>query len=174
MVQTFFSRLAWFAGLLLLQAFVFNNIHIGGYATPMPYVYFLMLLPSDTPRWLHVLLGFLLGLLIDIFSCTPGMAAASLCLTGLLAPLFLRLFASANYVEETFQPSVRTMEWGGFLRFGLSLSLINAAAFLCIEYFSFFHWKPLLISIAGSTVLSVLFVGVFELLRTSLGRPRRR
>ena len=63
-----------------------------GYATPMPYVYFLLILPSNTPRWLYVLLGFLLGVLIDIFGNTPGMAAATMTAIGLITPLLFNLF----------------------------------------------------------------------------------
>ena len=82
MFQTFISRIVWFVMLLLLQALVFNHVHIFGYATPMPYIYFLLILPSVTPRWLYVLLGFLLGLSVDLFTNTPGMAAGALCLSG--------------------------------------------------------------------------------------------
>ena len=88
MLQTIISRLGWFVFLFLLQVLVFNHVHIFGYATPMPYIYFLLILPSDTPRWLYVLLGFVLGLLIDLFTNTPGMAAGSMTLSGLLVPLF--------------------------------------------------------------------------------------
>lgn len=80
MLQTIISRLGWFVFLFLLQVLVFNHVHIFGYATPMPYIYFLLILPSDTPRWLYVLLGFVLGLLIDLFTNTPGMAAGSMTL----------------------------------------------------------------------------------------------
>lgn len=40
MMQKIFLRIVWFVLLVLLQALVFNNIHIGGYAIPMPYLYF--------------------------------------------------------------------------------------------------------------------------------------
>lgn len=79
MVQKIFTRLGWFVLLLLLQVLLFGHIHLFGYATPMPYVYFLIILSLDTPRWLYLVSAFALGLAIDIFSCTPGMTSASLC-----------------------------------------------------------------------------------------------
>ena len=36
--------------LTLLQVLVFNHIHIFGYATPMPFVYLVLMLHSNTPR----------------------------------------------------------------------------------------------------------------------------
>ncbi|MBR4968192.1 MAG: rod shape-determining protein MreD, partial [Bacteroidaceae bacterium] len=76
MIQTILSRIGWFLLLVALQVFVFNHIHVLGYATPMPYVFFLLILPNDLPRWLFVALGFLLGLIIDVFADTPGVASA--------------------------------------------------------------------------------------------------
>lgn len=90
MVQKIFIRLGWFVLLLLLQVLLFGHIHLFGYATPMPYVYFLIILSLDTPRWLYLVSAFALGLAIDIFSCTPGMTSASLCAVALIAPWLLR------------------------------------------------------------------------------------
>lgn len=167
MLQTLLSRIGWFLLLLFLQVLVFNHIHIFGYATPMPYVYFLLLLPSSTPRWAYVFTGFLLGMSIDIFSNTPGMAAASMCLSGLLVPPLVSFFSPADRENETFIPSVRSMEWSGFLRLAICSVVINTIAFFCIEYFSFHNWNALLINICGSSVLTFLFIAAMELLRNS-------
>ena len=35
-------RLEWFIGLALLQVLVLNQMHIGGYATPFLYIYFIL------------------------------------------------------------------------------------------------------------------------------------
>ena len=150
MFQTILSRVGWFLLLLLLQVLVFNHIHIMGYATPMPYVYFLLILPSDTPRWLYVFLGFLLGLLIDLFGNTPGITAATMTAIGLVTPLL---------------PSMRTMERWPFVRYVLTAVLLQCIIFFTIEAFSFFNWAVLLINIAGSTVLTTLFCIALELVR---------
>lgn len=111
MLQTIISRLGWFVFLFLLQVLVFNHVHIFGYATPMPYIYFLLILPSDTPRWLYVLLGFVLGLLIDLFTNTPGMAAGSMTLSGLLVPLFC--VCSPPPTASTKPSNLRAKVWSG-------------------------------------------------------------
>ncbi len=167
MLQTLITRIGWFFLLLFLQSILFNHIHLMGYATPMPYVYFLLLLPSNTPHWLYVLLGFLLGLLVDIFSNTPGMAAASLCFTGLLTPLMLQLSILNNRNEETFIPSARTLEWSGFLCFAGMAVVVNTFVFFCIEHFNFFNTTVLLVSGISSALLTFLFVIALELFRIS-------
>ena len=73
MVQTFLSRVGWCISLLLLQVLGFNHIHIFGFATPMPYIYFLLILPGETARWLYIVLGFVMGMLVDLFATTPAL-----------------------------------------------------------------------------------------------------
>lgn len=48
-MQTIY-RLEWFVGLILLQVLVFNHIHLGEYATPFVYIYYLLALEADTSR----------------------------------------------------------------------------------------------------------------------------
>lgn len=158
------SRVGWFISLLLLQALVFNHVHILGFATPMPHVYFLLIMPSNTPRWLYVLLGFVLGLCVDIFTNTPGMAAGALCLLGLINPLLLKVFSPSDN-NDSFEPSHKTMEWGAFVRYVFFSVFIYCVVFFIFEAFSFFDWLILLINIVGSTLLTTLFIVAMELIR---------
>lgn len=164
MFQIVISRVGWFVSLLLLQALVFNHVHILGYATPMPYVYFLLILPSNTPRWLYVLLGFILGLCVDLFTNTPGMAAGALCFLGLIVPLMLNVFSQLDD-KDSFEPSHNSMEWGAFMRYIFFSVLIYCIVFFIFEAFSFFDWFVLLVNIASSTLLTTLFVVAMELIR---------
>ena len=45
MIESFLKRLWQMAVLVALQVFVFNHIHLFGYATPMVYVLFLVHMP---------------------------------------------------------------------------------------------------------------------------------
>lgn len=164
-LQTITSRAGWFVLLLLLQALVFNHVHIFGYATPMPYVYFLLILPSDTSRWVYVLTGFLLGLGVDMCTNTPGMAAGAMCLLGLVTPWLLKMFAP-NDGNDVFEPSRKVMEWSSFVKYTLFSVLVYCLAFFMLEAFSFFDWQILLINILGSTLLTTLFVIAMEAIRS--------
>ena len=130
MFQTYLTRTAGFALLVVMQVFVFNHVHLFGYATPLPYIYFLLTLPSTTPRWAYVVLGFALGLLVDLFTNTPGMAAGATCLLGLLLPFLLQRFGPADSDDEPFTPSPGSMEWGPFLRYVFVASLVQCGVLL--------------------------------------------
>lgn len=159
------SRLGWFFVLLLLQALVFNHVHIFGYATPMPYVFFLLILPISTPHWLYVVSGFVLGLCIDLFTSTPGVAAGATCLAGFLSPYLLRAFAPGDMDKDDFEPSARTMEWSGFMKYAALLVIIHSVAFFSLEAFSFADWGTLLINMGGSALLTTLLIGAMERIR---------
>ena len=99
MFNVILPRILWILGLILAQTLVFNHIHLMGYATPMPYVYALIMLPHGTSRWIYVVLGFALGLVVDTLSNTVGAAAGALTLVGLVTPLLLRAFAPDDKME---------------------------------------------------------------------------
>ena len=170
MIQTLLSRIGWLLLLLALQIFVFNHIHLAGYATPMPYVYFLLILPGNTPRWLYLTIGFVVGLLLDLFTNTPGVTAASLCAIGLVCPLLLNAFSPKDKSDETLLPSANSMEWGNFLKYAFSICMLHCIIFFGIEAFSFLHTTPLLISILSSTFLTFLIVAGIESIRDRITR----
>ena len=99
--------------LTLLQVLVFNHIHIFGYATPMPFVYLVLMLHSNTPRWMYVMWAFVAGIVIDIFSNTLGECAVAMTFLGLIAPRLLEAFSPADHGDEGFIPSPHTMQWSG-------------------------------------------------------------
>ena len=165
MFQIILSRTIWFISLVILQVIVLNHVHIFGYATPLPYIYLLLILPGDTPRWAYVAIGFVLGLFIDMFTNTPGVAAGATCLTGLLVPFFLKLSTPNETNDENFFPSCKSMEWTSFIKYSVLATIIQTSAFFSLEAFSFLEWKSLIINIIGSTILTTLFITALELIR---------
>lgn len=167
MFNVILPRVLWIIGLILAHTLVFNHIHLMGYATPMPYVYALIILPHGTARWIYVVLGFCIGIVIDILSNTVGAAAAALTLVGLVTPLLLRTFAPDDKLEEEFTPSIKTMQWGGFLKLAVVVTLIHTLVFFLLETFSLFDALEILIKVGGSTALTVIFMMTFEKLRNT-------
>lgn len=156
----------WLFLLIFLQATVFNHIHLLGYATPLPYLYFLMKLPVDSSRVTYIVCGFCLGLAIDVFSNTPGMTAASLCAMGLITPVLLKFFLPADHEEENFSPSMHSMGKSAFLLFTLTLSILHCCLFFTIESFSFLDWQTLLCKIGSSALLTFICVAGLETVST--------
>ena len=68
MTLNFFNRLLWAVVLIVLQAFIFNQVCLFGYATPIIYVYILCLQPLNTPRYAWLFWGFGVGTITYIAS----------------------------------------------------------------------------------------------------------
>lgn len=160
----FLRRLLLFFGLLLAQVLVLNHVHLFGMATPLLYVYFVICFQRGYPKWAMLVWSFLLGLGIDVFSNTPGVASASLTLTAVLQPYILELFIQRDN-DDDLVPSIQSLGTSKYAIFSLILTFIFCFTFFTVETFTFFNWEHWLLSILTSTVLTLLLIVVIDNLR---------
>lgn len=150
--------------LVLLQVLVLNRIHLFNCATPLLYTYFVIQFPASTQHWEKLLLSFVLGLLIDTFSNTPGLASASLVLIAFIQPYMLQLMQDKeDDVNES--PSVYSLGWLKFSTYAITLLLIYCLTFFSLEFMSYTHWMEWLMSFAGSLALTIVTVFVVNVFR---------
>lgn len=161
----FIKTLGWFLILVLAHVFVLNHIHLFGFATPLPYIYFIFLFRRNYPQWAIILWGFLMGLIIDTFSNTPGVSAASLTLIAAIQPYLLRPFTSRESAED-LQPGIGTLGFGQYVWYSIVLTLIYCLVFFSLEMFSFFNIFIWLQCVGGSALLSLFLILVIEHVRS--------
>jgi rod shape-determining protein MreD len=153
MIINHIHKIFWFAGLLLLQVLVLNNVHIAGYATPFLYIYFILQLEADISRNEAMLWGFALGLCIDIFSNTSGINAAATVMLAFIRPVYLRLFTSRD--NQKVVPSLKNMGFSSYVKFLLAATFTHHVMLFTIAFFSFSDIYELFMRIVSSTVLTV-------------------
>lgn len=158
------KRFAAFVALCLVQALVLNHIHLFACATPLLYVYFVTSFNRNYPKWAVLLWCFTLGLCIDIFSNTPGVASGAMTLLAVLQPYVLNMFIQTDSPDDLY-PSIRTLGVTRYVYYTLLSVLVYCIAFFSLEAFSFFNWLQWLLNIAGSTVLTVLLIVVVDNIR---------
>lgn len=157
-------RIFVFIVLLLAQVLVLNRIQLFHCATPLLYVYFAVTLPLGFPRWAALLWCFALGLAVDVFFNTPGLAAASMTFIALLQPYLLPLFLPRD-AEEQMETSAATLGWSKFMTLAVILVLIYCLVFFSLEAFTFFNWLHWLECVGGSALLTLLLMAAIETLR---------
>jgi len=150
--------------LLLAQALVLNHIHLFNCATPLLYVYVGMLFQRDFPRWAILVSCFTMGLCVDVFSNTPGVAAGSMTLIGLLQPYLLTLFLPRESTED-LAPSMTTLGIGKFSAYAVIIVLIYCLTFYALEAFSFTDWVHWLECVGGSFALTSILILVIDYFR---------
>lgn len=159
-----FKRLLLFVLLLLAQALVLNHIHLFDVATPFFYIYFVISFPRNYPKWAIILWSFLMGLSVDIFSNTPGVASSSMTLIGFLQPHILEIFMQRDS-DDNLKPAIYNLGFVKYLYYTVLTTLTYCLVFFTVETFTFFNWKQWLLSILGSTVLTVVLIMTVDNLR---------
>ncbi|MBT6835150.1 MAG: rod shape-determining protein MreD, partial [Bacteroidetes bacterium] len=106
MIRKIIIYIVHFLFLVVLQVFVLNNIHLFEIVHPYIYIYFILLLPVSIPKTSLIILAFLLGLVIDVFSNTYGIHAAASTLVGFLRPLLVGQFVSDSDPDAIIEPHI--------------------------------------------------------------------
>lgn len=161
MINNLLRGLFYFVVFALIQILILNNIHFLRIATPFLYLYFIIKMPVGASRSHVVFFSFLIGLVIDIFSNTPGMHAATCTLAGFARDPLIRLFMGEDLPEGIY-PSYQTFGFGGFLRYVLSFVIIQHVALFLIESLTFFDPLFLVIRIIASVIMTTLLICTVE------------
>lgn len=145
-----------FAVLILLQVLVFNQISIFGLATPFLYIYFLLKLPVGRNVFYVIIMGFLMGFIIDIFLNTPGINAAASTIIATLRQPLLRLFFTKDESEDHI-PSIYATP-APFIKFAIAMIVIHQTALYSLESLSLFNPQILLLRWAASIALTLVLL----------------
>ena len=161
MSKTTIQQIFWFILLVLLQIWLFNNIHLFGVATPFVYLYFTLKLPVKMNRNAALMLSALIGLVIDLFGSTLGLNMFVMVIVGFLRFYLLKLFAPRD-VYEDYVPSFETFGNFMFVRYVGTLTLIHVTILHLMESFTLFDPLNLVLRIVGSFILTVLLICAIE------------
>jgi hypothetical protein len=140
MTNSFIRIIVRFIFLVLLQVLVFNNIQVFAFVTPFIYILFIILLPFETPKWLRLILGFFLGLMIDMFSNSGGIHTASTVLMAFVSPWVQTIVSSKEDYEPGEQPGIRNQGFRWFFFYSLILTSVHHIFLFYLEIFSFYDF----------------------------------
>ena len=148
-----------FIALVFIQVFIFNNIHLTGLGViPIIYILYIILLPFETPKWLVMILAFLIGFSIDIFSDTLGLNAAASVLIAFIRPVILNYLAPRDGYEIGSFPRVYYLGVNWFIKYASSLVLIHQLAYYLLESFSFESFFIIFFKIIIASIISILLI----------------
>lgn len=165
MSSDIFKRTGLFLAFVLAQALVLGRIHLFGYAIPLLYVYFVLLFPRNYPKWGVLLWSFALGLMVDIFYNTPGVAAASMTLIGAIQPYYFEMFISRD-AAENLRPSMGNIGWMKYFYYSLFLVTIYCLVFFTLDAFTLYNWQEWIKCVVGSSAVTLLMILTFETAQT--------
>ena len=150
----------WIIASVLCQVLVFNHLSLFG-GVVMFYLYMLVKLPVEVPRHFQILIGFLTGFVLDMFSNTPGLHALSCTTIMWLRLPLLHLFVMAEDVKNG-PLTLQKLGFESFLRYLLTVSVVYCVMIYSLEAFTLFNLLDTFLKIVISTVLTFLFLFVIE------------
>lgn len=146
-----------FVVVVLLQVLIFNQIHLGGFLNPFLYVLFILLLPLSTPRYLVLILSFILGMTIDWFSNSPGLHASASVLMGYMRSPVIGLITMKESDQSDY-PGLRQTGWGWFLTYSAILVLIHHFFLFFVEIFSFENFFRTVMRSFASSIFTLVII----------------
>ncbi|MEA2106971.1 MAG: rod shape-determining protein MreD [Bacteroidota bacterium] len=158
MIKTVPRYLVNFILLVLLQVFVLNNIQFSGYINPYIYVVFILTLPFETPKWLLLVIAFLLGITIDLFSNTLGMHSSATVFMAFLRPFVLKIIAPRDGYESETYPQLRYYGGTWFLKYSAILVFAHHLFLFYIEVFRFSDFFATLLRVILSSSFSIILI----------------
>jgi len=156
-----------FVMLAALQVVVFNNMQVGTFVNIFIYTGFILFLPFETPRTLLLILALAMGLLMDMFSNTGGLHAASLVFMAFSRPGVLRLIEPRDGYDASGDPTIATMGLGWFVTYALLLIFLHSFACFFLEAFRMSEFFFTLGKIVLSTFVTVLLLITAQLITGS-------
>ena len=152
--------------LLFVQAFLLSNINFFGFINPNLYLLFFLMYRFNGDRTMLIILGFLMGLLLDLLTQgSGGHTIASLTITY-LRPYIIRFSFGVNY--DVPMGMIRGSLVNQRVAYFLQMILIHHLLLFVVIYFSFDN----ILTIMKNTFLSAFFT--FILVYISLGLFKER
>ena len=164
MNKIFFKYLISFIFFVLLQIFVLNKISLWQFITPLVYIVFIFSLPFQTPRWAVILLGFLLGMTIDLFTGVLGLHALATLIIAFLRPSFIRIISVRVEREEHLKPIFYDMRFIWYFQYAFCLTFIHHFVYFFADILSFHNFLHTMIVVISNTACSLICIFLIQIL----------
>ncbi|MBP5690978.1 MAG: rod shape-determining protein MreD [Bacteroidaceae bacterium] len=170
-MDTFMRRFGTFVFVALMQILFLNRISLFGYVTPLFYIWLIVRFDSYMKRTSMLLWAFSLGLVMDMFSGTPGLNAASATLLAMVQPGIVKMFVQTERYEQLF-PSSASMGGRPFAGYLLLMTVLHHTTYFLLRSIPLGDWSVLVLKVIFSTLLTFIFMIVAERLTSSSGTKR--
>ena len=149
--------IALFVILMLLQAFMFDNLALSSYFNPMVYIVFIILLPIESLPVTVLLSGVALGVAADFFTGGHGLNTAATLPAAFMRQTVLAHLCDRDDLRDGGIPSAQRFgnEWR-FMRLAATTIIIHHSIFFLLESFS--------LQMLPYTLLRIVLSGSFTLL----------
>lgn len=145
---------------LVLQVGLFNHLPLLG-GVVLSYLYMAFRTPVEWNRIAQIVMGFLVGFIMDIFCNTPGLHALTCTTIMWLRLPLLHLFVVSDDIKNGC-PTYQRLGLSVFARFLASILVVHCVLLYSVEAFTMFNLWHLILKILFSFLLSFAVIFAAE------------
>lgn len=157
-----FRYIMLFAILALIQACFINRLIIGTWFLPLVYACFVVMLPMQLSRMQTLLIGAMVGFLMDIFTGTAGLNTAATTAIAYMRPALLRYVVGQEEIRDGGTPSHKRFSHNRFYFLSFYLLLAHSFIYFGLESLSSTMWGTVMVRVAVSTVISMIAIRIID------------
>jgi rod shape-determining protein MreD len=163
-IKLFFIALV----LAFLQAFIIQEVDMGFWMRPMPYLMLFMVLPVNINKYAQLIIAFVFGTFIDLLSGSFGTHAASCVFMVFFKNLIDHRFVDFDSIQLQGENYINIDTKGQlfFTYYTFSLIFIHHFVFFFLDFFEWVRFFRILgttlVSTLGSYLLILLFKSIFR------------
>ena len=131
--------------LLLLQVLLINNLQFLGVCHPYIYIFSLLVMPITLPRWADMLIGGVVGLILDIFCNSLGVHIAACIMLMYVRPYLIGAYVS-DRERLTDEIDVRSIGVVNFIKYTILLVLLHHTMVFFLFGSRFWRWSSVRLS----------------------------
>lgn len=162
MNSSILGHIARFILLVLLQVLVLNHINFLGHINPYLYVLFILLYPINGNRSVFLLVSFLLGITIDMFSDSGGVHAAACITAAILRPVALKSSFGTSYDYQTVK--FKSIDFGSMLVYMSLVVFLHHFILFFLEVFNISNIILILKKAFFSSIFTIILCVGFNII----------
>lgn len=152
--------------LILVQQFVLNQVPpVHQFINPYIYFLFILWLPFSIGRITLMIAGFSCGMLLDIFTKTPGLHAVPCVLIAYLRPFMINVLVPQQTSEMNYrEPSIKALGFAPYMTYVIVLTLVHHAVLFLLEALQFGGVLYFLGKLLASSLVSIVLIIIMDML----------
>lgn len=144
--------------LLIIDIFIVSRFELGSYFIPHIYLLGIIILPVRTTKATMLLIGFVLGLVMDLFMNSGGIHTAATVMMAFLRLFLLRIYISPEDEDNNIMPGLYSMGTRKFIFYSSMLVLAHQLTFFSMEVFKLDSFFLILKKTLASSVIDIMLI----------------
>ena len=147
-----------------LQVLLYDHLHIGSWGLVMMYILFLINLPARIPRWAEMIIGFMVGMMMDVWHASLGIHISACVALTFVRPLLLN-----NTVQdvERIKDNLSSQNIGRaeYIKCAVILTVLHHFIVFSLETWNIQFWWMVLLQTLISSVMTLVIILGYEYLK---------